>query len=249
LVFLKASSGEEMENWRSVAVTAEQMAAIDALAEEKYGVQLIQMMENAGRQLASFAVTMLGGKVMGREILVLCGPGNNGGGGMVAARHLHNWGADAQVVLAGDPDRLKGVPAQQWRTITALGLVSRQDIPAMPSIIIDALLGYGGSGDPRPPVSTWIEWANNSSVRVLSLDLPSGLDASSGKPGTPCIRAEATLTLAAPKTGLLTDAAKDYVGELYLADIGIPPEIFPELFPDRSWERLTLSNSILKISE
>ena len=220
-----------MEDWKEAALTAEQMAAVDELAEERYGVQLIQMMENAGRQLASHAITLLGGSVTGKNILVLCGPGNNGGGGMVAARHLHNWGASVQVALAVDADRLKTVPAQQWRTVTALGLGAVDLENTETSLIIDALLGYRGAGDPRPPISEWIERANKSTARILALDLPSGLDASSGAPGSPCIRASATLTLAAPKTGLFAEAAKPFVGEVYLADIGIPPEVFRNLFP------------------
>lgn len=220
-----------MHHWESLALTAEQMAKVDELAVEGYGVQIIQMMENAGRQLAGLATTLLGSSVSEKNVLVLCGPGNNGGGGMVAARHLHNWGAEVQVVLAVEPDRLRNVPAQQWRTISALGLGSTDVADPETSLIIDALLGYRGAGDPRAPISNWIEQANKSTARVLSLDLPSGLDATSGVPGSPCIKASATLTLAAPKTGLFAEAAKPFVGEVYLADIGIPPEVFRNLFP------------------
>lgn len=236
-----------MEKWESAALTAEQMAAVDALASEKYGVQLVQMMENAGRQLAAHATTMLGGNVFGKNILVLCGPGNNGGGGMVAARHLHNWGADVKAILSVNSDRLRAIPAQQWRTITSLGLEEADFAQSEPSLIIDALLGYSGVGDPRPPISDWIEWANKSTARILSLDLPSGLDATSGSPGSPCIRAQSTLTLAAPKTVLFAEAAKDYIGEVYLADIGIPPEVYRDLFPNLNRSLLTLSQSIVEI--
>lgn len=222
-----------MNNWKALALTAEQMARVDALAIEKYGVQLIQMMENAGRLLASQAVSMLGGQVEDKPILVLGGPGNNGGGGMATARHLHDWGAKVTAILAADPRRLKEVPGIQWRTISALGLVSASDQLPKASLIIDALLGYNAKGDPRPPISTWINRANNSGCPILSLDLPSGLDANSGLPAAPCIRANATLTLATPKTGLFAERAKDFVGELYLADIGIPPQVYLDLFPDQ----------------
>ena len=219
-----------MNKWRALALTAEQMAEVDALAVKAYGLQLIQMMENAGRHLATLAAEMLGDRAS-KPVFILCGAGNNGGGGMVAARHLSSWGVEVQTLLAADPGSLKTVPAQQWQSVSALGLASKsRRIPPV-YLIIDALLGYGGRGDPRPPISDWIERANQSGVPILSLDIPSGLDASTGLPGSPTIRAAATLTLAAPKTGLLSDSARSYVGELFLADIGIPPQVYRDLFP------------------
>jgi NAD(P)H-hydrate epimerase len=92
-------------------LTTEQMIEVDRLMIEEYGILLIQMMENAGRNLAEQARRMVGGELTGRRIVVLCGRGNNGGGGMVAARHLNNRGAMVEVVLAGDPAGLKEVPA------------------------------------------------------------------------------------------------------------------------------------------
>lgn len=220
-----------MNKWKSLALTAEQMAEVDARAMKGYGLQLIQMMENAGRLLAAQAAEMLGGSAS-RRVFILCGAGNNGGGGMVAARHLSNWGVEVRVLLTADPGSLKTVPAQQWQTVSALGLASRSgQIPPV-SLIIDALLGYGSRGDPRPPISDWIERANQSGSPILSLDIPSGLDASSGLPGSPTTRAAATLTLAALKTGLLAESARSYVGRLFLADIGIPPQVYRDLFPD-----------------
>jgi len=93
-------------------------------------------------------------------------------------------------------------------------------------LILDAMLGYGAKGDPRPPIADWIHLANERKRPVLSLDSPSGLDTTTGIPGSPCIHAAATLTLALPKTGLLSGRAKPFVGSLYLADIGVPPELF-----------------------
>jgi NAD(P)H-hydrate epimerase len=96
-------------------------------------------------------------------------------------------------------------------------------------LILDALIGYGLSGDPRQPVAGWIEKANKARRPILALDAPSGLDTTSGIPGNPCIKAAATLTLALPKMGLLTREAKDYVGNLYLADISVPPGLYRHL--------------------
>ena len=173
---------------------------------------------------------MLDGKLAGRKIVALCGAGNNGGGGMVAARHLHNRGADVRAKLVGDPARFKDISAHQWRILQAMGLGQNDDADlTRADVILDALIGYGLIGDPRGPMAEWIERADAASRPILSLDTPSGLDATTGVPGLPCIRATATLTLALPKTGLLTPAARAFVGDLYLADISVPPELYRRL--------------------
>ncbi len=183
-------------------------------------------MENAGRSLAELARRLLDGNVAGKRVTVLCGPGNNGGGGMAAARMLHNWGAEVSVHLSGEPSNLKEVPAQQWHILQRLGLTSLHAGLSTTDLVLDALLGYGASGEPRPPIADLIRWANDQSAPILSLDVPSGLDASSGVAPQPTVQAMATLTLALPKTGLLVQEAKKYTGELYLADIGVPPELY-----------------------
>jgi NAD(P)H-hydrate epimerase len=206
------------------------MVEVDRLMIEEYQINLVQMMENAGRNLAELARRIFSGKVGGQRIAILCGAGNNGGGGLVAARHLHNWGAEISLVLALDPSRLKEVPAHQWRILQNmhLGFDEHPDLENS-SLIIDALIGYGLSGDPRPPIAGWIERANNAGGPILALDTPSGLDTTSGTPGDPCIKAAATLTLALPKSGLLTTQARGYVGDLYLADISVPPELYQQM--------------------
>lgn len=209
------------------ALTTAQMAEVDRLMIEEYGIHLIQMMENAGRNLAELARRMLGGKLAGRKIAALCGAGNNGGGGMAAARHLHNRGADIQVKLIADPGKLKNIPAHQWRILQTMGIAVEYTLDlARADLILDALIGYGLTGDPRGEAAEWIERANGSGRPILALDAPSGLDTTSGAPGQPCIRAAATLTLALPKTGLIAPPAGPVVGELYLADIGVPPELY-----------------------
>ena len=211
-------------------LSTEQMVEVDRLMIEEYNISLIQMMENAGRNLAELARRKLGGHVEGQRIAILSGAGNNGGGGLVAARHLHNWGAEISLVLAFDPQRLKDIPAQQWRILQKMGILSDeyQDLDKA-ELIIDALIGYGLSGNPRQPVAGWIEKANLSSTKILALDAPSGLDTTNGIPGSPCIKAGATLTLALPKSGLITELAAEYVGDLYLADISVPPELYQHI--------------------
>ncbi len=209
------------------SLTTAQMAEVDRLMVEKYGISLIQMMENAGRNLAEQARRMLDGNLSGRKIAVLCGAGNNGGGGMAAARHLHNRGANVQVKFVGDPARLKNVPAYQWRILQSMELAKNDDPGlAQADLIIDALIGYGLSGDPCGATAEWIVQANGSGRPILALDTPSGLGTTTGSPGSPCIRARNTLTLALPKTGLLVPSARSFVGDLYLADIGVPPELY-----------------------
>ena len=212
------------------ALTTTQMAEVDRLMIEEYGIVLIQMMENAGRNLAEQARRMLDGNLSGRKIVVLCGAGNNGGGGMAAARHLHNRGANVQVKFVGDPARLKDVPAHQWRILQTMALAKNGDPDlAQADLIIDALIGYGLSGDPRRATAEWMVQANGSGRPILALDTPSGLDATTGIPGSPCIRARNTLTLALPKTGLLVPSARSFVGDLYLADISVPPQLYRRL--------------------
>ncbi len=185
------------------------MAEVDRLMIEEYGIVLIQMMENAGRNLAELARRMLDGKLAGRKIAALCGAGNNGGGGMVAARHLHNRGAEIQVKLIADPDKLKNIPAHQWRILQTMGIAVEYTLElARADLIIDALIGYGLTGNPRGEAAEWIERANGSGCPILALG------------------ATATLTLALSKTGLIAPQAQPFVGELYLADIGVPPELY-----------------------
>ena len=228
-------------------ITVEQMIAVDRIMVEDYGIQLIQMMENAGRNLADLAFQLLGKEGRGGKVLVLCGTGNNGGGGMVAARHLHNRGCDVQVVLTKSVGQLKETAASQWEIIKKLKLAAEfvpTDFPKV-DLVLDALIGYGLSGDVRPPISDWIHAARLSEAPILSLDVPSGVNGSTGKPSNPTIKAKATMTLALPKIGLFSDEASEFVGELYLADIGVPPDLYrrlglevPYLFQDASLLRI-----------
>ena len=225
-----------------------QMIEVDRLMIEQYGITLLQMMENAGRNLAEQARRMLG-ELNARRIVVLCGAGNNGGGGMVAARHLHNRGAYVQVKLVDNHARLKEVPAHQYRILQVLGLC-RDDDPDLEraDLIIDALIGYGLNGNPRGSIAQWIDRANHSTRSILALDAPSGLDTSTGRAGTPCVKATVTLTLALPKVGLLTQAAQAVVGELYVADIGVPPELYAEPSLRITVGAIFAADSIVRVS-
>jgi NAD(P)H-hydrate epimerase len=204
------------------AVTAVGMREIDRIAVEETGPNLFQMMENAGRNLALQTLDILGADWRERHTLVLAGAGGNGGGGICAARHLANRGANVTLVLAA-PLVAGGVPAFQHHVFTS---TSGREIPAddvhgeRPDLLIDALIGYGLSAAPEREVAALITWANGSGVPILSLDVPSGVDATTGETPGVAIRPDCTITLALPKTGLRSENA----GHLVLADIGIPSE-------------------------
>lgn len=212
-------------------LTTPQMVEVDRAMLDDYHIELIQMMENAGRNLAELTHKLLGGSLDGKRVVVLCGAGNNGGGGMVAARHLHNRGAQVVLKVIANPALIKAVPAQQLKTLNAMG-VENTSVPDLETadLVLDALIGYGLIGDPAGPVAAWINRLNAAHRPTLSLDVPSGLDATTGAAGRPCVRADATLTLALPKVGLLQPQAAAYVGELYVADIGVPPDLYQKAF-------------------
>lgn len=212
-------------------LTAGEMREVDRAMIEDYRIELIQMMENAGRALASLARSrFLGGDVFDRSVLVLCGTGNNGGGGLVCARRLHCWGARVRVITTKPQEEFLGVPEHQLDIVDRLGIpITDMHGPTVLSevdLVVDAIIGYGLSGPPRESAARLIHLANEYGSAILSLDAPSGLDVSVGTALEPTMRATATLTLAIPKVGLRTPEAAEYVGELYLGDISVPPELF-----------------------
>ncbi len=167
-------------------------------------------------------MTMLGERGAGRPVAVVTGSGGNGGSGICAARHHH--GADVTLVVS-DSRRLTGVPAQQLTVYRATNgrIADPRDLSSLqPALTVDALPGYSLEGAPRGMADTLIGWMSNVTAPVVSLDVPSAIDASTGHTPGSHIRATTTVTLAHPKTGLHVDA----VGELWVADIGIPRGVF-----------------------
>ncbi len=223
------------------SISTEQMRKVDNLMINKYGIELILMMENAGANLARLAINLMDKHFNiphPKNIVVACGLGNNGGGGMVAARHLSNYGFNVTVVLTGADSKLKSIPLKQWnilkklpvRMIIAnssdtLGVFNEADL------IIDAIIGYGMHGQLKGiPAHVVHEILNSQNQNVLSLDAPSGLNTTTGNFNDKfCIKAYATMTLALPKIGLVQDNAKGCVGKLYVADISVPPDLYLEL--------------------
>ncbi len=225
---------------RVPAVTAAEMAEVDRLAVDEFGIDLLQMMEQAGSHLAEAARRLLGGDLDGKRVVVVVGPGNNGGGGLAAARHLTNRGATVRIILARPALRLSVAGRHHLATLLAMEVsccvapfdlddAELADALARADLVVDALLGYNGAGAPRDEIARLVDAIRASERPVLSLDLPTGMDADSGAAAASAVRATATVTLALPKVGLLGAAAADLVGELYLADIGLPAALYRRL--------------------
>lgn len=212
-------------------LTTDQMIEVDRAMMEDYRIDLVRMMENAGRNLAHLARDrFLGGDPRGHRIVVLAGTGGNGGGALVAARRLHNYGAIVSVFVTKPDDEFTPVPGQQLDLLRRMGLTigSADGVESVGTLdaILDGVIGYSLQGAPRGEAGTLIRWANEQAAPVLSLDVPSGVDTTTGTVFEPAIRATATMTLALPKEGLRAPGVEDHVGELYLADISVPPALY-----------------------
>jgi len=216
-------------------LTIDQMIEVDRAMIEDYHIELIQMMENAGRNLAHLArIRFLDGDPRRKKIVVLVGTGGNGGGALVCARRLANWGASVQVILTKTGDKLTPIPKHQLQILRSM------DVPintaeliddnkfSSQDLTIDGIIGYSLKGAPRGTAAQMISWANAQRAPILALDVPSGIDATTGTIFDPANKAVATMTLALPKTGLLSADLGDQVGELYLADISVPPQLYAQ---------------------
>ena len=238
-------------------VSAEQMQNIDNEMLDICDLTIYQMMEKAGSAIAEVASCYT--SEIFPDVALLIGKGNNGGGALVAGRYLANKGARLQVILAASENELDPVPTKQLKVLRGchpdtpvhdMSMISADNLPSMPDcdLILDGLLGYNIDGDPREPISTLINLANGAEVPTISVDLPSGMDPDSGEPAAPTILAAATITLAVPKRGFQNQSAHQYLGEMYMADIGICPSLITkiietELFPRDLPELLFLYSS------
>jgi NAD(P)H-hydrate epimerase len=209
------------------AVTKEQMIEIDRIAIEETGPNLFQMMENAGRNLAELTIETLGENWKKQIIVIIAGTGGNGGGGICAARHLANRGATVKVCIT-DSIKLKEVPAYQLHILksTNAKIISISELKnEKPDIILDAIIGYSLSGEPKGPSLELIQWTSQQHGIIISLDVPSGINSTTGEAADNHIKPNITLTLALPKTGLLPSVS----GDVFLADIGIPQKVYEKL--------------------
>ncbi|HVD46213.1 MAG TPA: NAD(P)H-hydrate epimerase [Candidatus Limnocylindria bacterium] len=198
-------------------LTSRQVAQVDAMAQERFGIPVDWLMEAAGWQAARFC--------RGRTVVV-CGVGNNAGDGFAAARHLHRWGRLVSVSCV-DAGRLRGATLRQRDALAKVGIdVSGELKLEGAEVVLDALFGTGLSRAPEGKFAAWIEAINDSRSRVIAVDLPSGLDADSGVAYAPTVRANTTVTLGLAKPGLLEGDGPRVAGEIWVADIGVPFEAY-----------------------
>ena len=206
-------------------LTRAQVRELDTVAIRDWGVSGLVLMENAGRGVADVMCELgIHGKV-----IIACAKGNNGGDGFVIARHLHLRGHDVEILLCCGTSELSGDAAANFdllgRTSVAvhsLDDAAPADLFSTAEWIVDALLGTGAIGAPRPPVDRVIRAINAAGAKRLAVDLPSGLDCDSGEISADTVKADHTCSFVAPKPGLLVDEAVKHVGRLHVLDIGLP---------------------------
>ncbi|KZS55965.1 hypothetical protein A4G28_01365 [Mycobacterium ostraviense] len=203
-------------------LTREQMVEVDRVMMHDLRIDLTQMMENAGHRLARLVLALAAPD----RVAVVAGSGGNGGGGLVAARHLANAGVDVVVTLGGPADQLSPVPAHQFDILRRMK-VATSDTVVDADLTVDALIGYSLRGAPRGRAAE-LTAAMTSASSVVALDTPSGLDVTSGEAPGYVVSADATLTLALPKIGM---RKAPQVGALYLADISVPRSVTAALGP------------------
>lgn len=213
-------------------LTRTQMQEIDHRTIQEYGIPGMVLMENAGRSVAEESLRMLG-RSRRPSVVVLCGPGNNGGDGLVVARHLFNHGAQVTVIFLG---RIKNALARDDDAAINLKIALKMRIPVKEtfnlksiiahlkssSLIIDAIFGIGLARPVGRKLRKLIQAVNRLKRPVIAVDVPSGLDCDTGEPLGGAIQATETITFAAPKIGFKNPLAKKYLGKLTVVDIGIP---------------------------
>jgi NAD(P)H-hydrate epimerase len=207
-------------------LTRDQVRAVDRRAIEEFGVPGVVLMENAGRGAAEILLS-LGAK---GSVAICCGKGNNGGDGLVIARHLDNRGLAVRVLLFTRPDQVTGDAGINLQILQRcrIPVVIEPDPDALVSElagaewIVDSLFGTGLSGLIRPPLDRVIAALNASGKPVLAVDIPSGLDCDSGLSLGSTVRAAHTVTFVAQKAGFANPAAKQWLGQVHVVDIGAP---------------------------
>jgi NAD(P)H-hydrate epimerase len=218
-----------------MALSRDQARELDRRAIDGLGIPGVVLMENAGRNIAEL-LRSLGIK---GQIVVCCGPGNNGGDGFVIARHLDNAGVPVRVLMFSAPEKLAGDALVNYCVLTGGGVPvevvadpSEADLARQMSAadwIVDALFGSGQRGPLRQPFDRVVRATNASGTRVLAVDLPSGLDCDTGLPNDPTVRATHTATIAAPKKGFAEPAAAEWVGTVHVIDMGVPRRLLAEV--------------------
>lgn len=214
----------------------EQLQAIHRQALESYHLDVLQLSETAGRAAAQLALAMFGGRGRGQRVLVLAGSGSRGAAGLAAVRHLANWNFSVRAVLGGMIDEFTPVARRQIEILKSVGLHGDDDNEDSElglrhhldsaDLVIDALAGYGLAGPPAGVAAAAAEMVAGAGRPVLSLDVPTGINSATGASHEPSIKAIATMLLDLPKPGVLVPECRSRVGELYLADRGVPHVLY-----------------------
>ena len=229
-----------------VALSREAVREVDRLAIEQLGIPGVVLMENAGRNVADTVLALLELELHllphDSRVAILCGGGNNGGDGYVVARHLYNAGVDVTVFSAKDPARLTGDAAINHEIVYNIGqaiplrrtdeFIRESDHATHFHVLVDALLGTGFNGAVRDDLAAVIDACNaarRSDVRIVAVDIPSGLDCDTGEPSNATMTADVTVTFVAMKIGLTNKAAQPHVGQIHVVDIGAPPELVAQV--------------------
>jgi NAD(P)H-hydrate epimerase len=210
-------------------LTRDQSRLVDRVATEEFGFSGLVLMENAGRGVAD-ALCQLG---LAGPVVICCGKGNNAGDGFVIARHLDLRGHAVRVLICSDPAELTGDAAVNFQILkkTAVPIEifgNRHDPERLANLladaawIVDALLGTGARGEPRPPLDAVIDQLNAAAAPKLAIDLPSGLNCDTGLAARHTIRAAETCTFVTAKPGFFVPGAEQYIGRLHVLDIGVP---------------------------
>lgn len=215
--------------------TASDVRKLDQSVITDYGVSQSVLMENAAAAARDVISRRWG--ISGRDILVVCGAGNNGGDGLALARLLYARGAAVSILMAADPGRLGGASAENWTIVNNLPLeILRMEADPDPAVfrrlnleerdlVVDALFGTGLSRDIQGPMALLVDRINKAPVPVLALDIPSGINSDSGEVLGRAIRADATVAFGIPKRGNLLFPGFELGGVLHLSEISFPPEI------------------------
>jgi len=213
-----------MKNDSSIhGYSAAEVAELDRHTIEDLGVDLKQLMEIAGMRSAEALITLA---PEAKKIVCLAGPGGNGGDALVCAKFLKLWEYDVSVLLSHTEEKLKPVTKHQLKIWKNFGGEVLDTPPPHCDAIVDGILGYSLSGDPRGKAAELIEWIilrrAQDDTKVLALDCPSGLDATTGEAKNPCVRANHTVMYGVAKKGVVEAHALEYVGAWQVVDIGFP---------------------------
>ncbi len=219
-------------------LTSQQMKGIDRRAIEELGIIGPILMENAGIRIAQ-AMRQRLPDLKREKIVVVAGKGNNGGDGFVVARHLFNLGCRIKVLLLSKKSDLKGDAALNAHIVEKMGIplieintekrwISHKKKLSNSTVILDAIFGTGLSKPAKGLYKTVINSINRIKATIVAVDIPSGLSSDTFEPIGPCVKADLTVTLAAPKVAHIFPPSENFVGELEVADISIPPFLFDE---------------------